>query len=176
MTSPEWVAGVLRYARMVLSRLALVSVFVLVVVACTEISEGSTTSAESTTTTQSTTTWSAPGVAVDEGRLAVIEDDGTIALLKPDGSDRVAITEPAGESIYTQPIWSPDSTLIAFGEVSEDGFAVRVEGADRDESLSIPVSNNPFFMHWSPDSEKTVIGVSKRNSPVGRQPVPWAVP
>ncbi len=94
---------------------------------------------------------------MDAGRLAIIEDDGAIAVLGPDGSDRVAITEPAGESIYTQPIWSPDSTQIAFGQLSEAAFAVRVEGVDGGESVSIPVSNNPFFMHWSPDSER--IGV-----------------
>lgn len=129
---------------------------VFVVVACTDASEDPSTSTESATTTTQTTE-SVPDVVVEAGRLAIIEDDGTIAILDPDGSNRVAITEPAGELIYTQPIWSPDSTRIAFGQLSEDGFALRVEGLGGAERLSIPVSNNPFFMHWSPDSQK--IGV-----------------
>lgn len=130
---------------------------VLFVVACTDVSGDSTISTESPPITLQATTTSSPQAVVEVGRLVTIEDDGTIALLDPDGSDRLAITEPAGESIYTQPIWSPDSTRIAFGQLSDDGFAVRVEDVGRDESVSIPVSNNPFFMYWSPDSER--IGV-----------------
>ena len=146
----------LRYARTVLPRPILVSAMILVTVACTNPSGDSATSTERTTSTIQTTT-SALKTTLDVGRLAIIENDGTIALLDPGGSGRVAITDPAGESIYTQPIWSPDSTQVAFGQLSDDGFAVRVEAADGVESVSIPVSNNPFFMHWSPDSKR--IGV-----------------
>lgn len=141
---------------MVLSRLSLVSGMALVIAACTGSSGDSTAPAEATSTTIQTTT-SAPAPVVGDGRLAIVEDDGTVALLDPDGSDRVAITDAAGDSIYTQPIWSPDSTRLAFGQLSEEGFAVRVEPVSGDESVSVPVSNNPFFMHWSPDSRR--IGV-----------------
>lgn len=153
------VSRVFRYGGIVLFRLALVSTLALIAIGCTDASEPTTTTADTATTATEPTTTTAvvDAPAIESGRLAIIEDDGTISVTAPDGSNRLALTEPAGESIYTQPVWSPDSTRVAFGELSEDGFAVRVEEVGGEGGVTLPVSNNPFFMYWSPDSER--IGV-----------------
>ncbi len=122
----------------------------LVAGACTDTAEQSST----TTTRAAVTTSSAPAeVSVDTGRLVVVEADGSVAVIDPDGSGRVAIAQAEEGVVFTQPIWSPDSSQISYGRVSGAVFAIRVDEVSGEGSMSIPVSNNPFFMHWSPDGE-----------------------
>ncbi len=114
------------------------------------------------TTTSAPTIATSEGVTVDEGRLVVIEADGTVAIIDPDGSERVILSESEPDVVFTQPVWSPDSTRIAYGQASGDGFAVRIDDVSGDESRLLPVTNNPFFMYWSPDGES--IGVLHNGS------------
>ena len=163
-----WLAPSPEYARAVLSRLVLGLALVFVAAACTTDAgdQGTTTSSPATTARETTTTTAeAVGevqVTVDAGRIVVIDSEGQVAVMRPDGSQRVTVTDPDVEAIYTQPIWSPGSDRVAFGLLTEDGFFIQVEDADGGESTSIPVANNPFFMHWSPDGER--IGVLHNGS------------
>ena len=137
------------------SRLVLGLAVALFTVACTteaDTVDGSTTTAVSVPET--TTTTDPPDFgSVDAGRLAIIDFRGDIVVVSPDGSDRTAITTNAGEAAYTQPIWSPDSTQIAFGEVTEDGFGVRIEKLDGGDPTTIAMPNQAFYMYWAPDGE-----------------------
>lgn len=137
------------YAPKVVDRTVIAIALVLALAACSEAREATTTTGVPTTSS------SAPSeVSVDSGRLVVIEADGSVAVIEPDGSGRTPLSEGQDDVAFTQPIWSPDSSRIAYGQISEDGFAVRIDDVGgAGGSVSIPVSNNPFFMHWSPDGE-----------------------
>ncbi|HET8740691.1 MAG TPA: hypothetical protein VFO17_13280 [Acidimicrobiia bacterium] len=88
----------------------------------------------------------------DSGRLVILDDSGDIVVMRPDGSERLAMTDDAGQTaLYTQPIWSPDATTLAFGHVTEDGFAVGISRPEDEEVTSVPTTNLPFYMFWSPD-------------------------
>ncbi|MFZ0013013.1 MAG: hypothetical protein WAL25_02750, partial [Acidimicrobiia bacterium] len=108
-----------------------------------------------TTTTHSNTTTTTP---TDPGRLVILDESGNIVVLDPDGANADAITEDAGTSAaYAQPIWSPDGQALAWGEVTDTGFAVGIHRFDSDERLTVPTSNLPFYLSWSPGGER--IGV-----------------
>lgn len=124
------------------SRTALLLGVVLTLAACSD------------TTTRSTTAVidSASSLPeVDESRLVVLDGSGNVIVMGPDGSDRVIVTDDAGEELgYIQPIWSPDSDRLAFGQVTPDGFAVRVDDSDGSDPTEVPVGDLPFYMFWSP--------------------------
>lgn len=99
----------------------------------------------------------APAGPSDPGRLAVLDDDGNVLTMDPDGSNRVEITDDGDTVRYFQPVWSPASQTLAWGQEGSSGFAVgmaRVDGSDRTE---VAVSGFPFYLNWSPDGER--IGV-----------------
>lgn len=140
-------------------RLALGLLLVVLVAACDDAGEGQVTS---TTHPPATTSSTATDTQVDAGRLAVVEADGTVAVVEPDGSGRVVVADPADGVTFTQPIWSPDSRRVSYGEISGEGFVIHIDTMDDDALVSIPVSNSPFFMYWSPDGES--IGVLHNGS------------
>lgn len=133
-----------------------------VLAACTSSTEGTTTSIESTTTpTESTTT----SIATfnEPGRLVVVDGGGDVVVIDPDGSNRVAITEDAGDTaIYSQPIWSPDGSSLAWGQATPDGFAVGLYRFDDGAPTKVETPQLPFYLYWSPDSRN--IGVLHNGS------------
>jgi len=91
--------------------------------------------------------------AGDPGRLVILDTAGDIIVLEPDGSNRQSITDDAGESaVYTQPIWSPDASSIAWGQADESGFAVGIFETGAEETTTVQTSNLPFYVSWSPDN------------------------
>jgi len=124
--------------------------FMLVVVSCTDADpEGASTTSESASPGSS-----APSQPVDSGRLAILDSSGDVVVVAPDGSGRQAITDDAGEAaVYTQPIWSPDATTLAWGQVTEDGFAVGIHAPGTGEPATFATSNLPFYMFWSPNGQ-----------------------
>lgn len=140
------------------SRLIAGIVLALLAAACTS-SEDTTEPAEeseratTTSAAQNTTTMAPDFGSVDAGRLVIIDFGGNVVVLRPDGSEAFEVTSDAGRAAYVQPIWSPDSSHIAFGRISESGFDVRIEEVDGDATAAIPMSNNPFYMFWAPDGE-----------------------
>ena len=110
----------------------------LVLLSCTSPAETEQTDAIETT--------------ADPGRLALIDSSGDIVVIDPDGSDREEITTDAGdEALYTQPIWSPDASTLAWGQVTPDGFAIGIEQPGTGETTTIPTPNLPYYMSWSPN-------------------------
>lgn len=121
----------------------------LIVAACTDDpEEGGATSVPETTTTEA----SQPE-AIGPGRLAVVDSSGNIVVMDPDGANRQAVTEDGGGNArYTQPIWSPDATTLAWGQATGEGFAVGISTPGEDaETTIVPTGNLPFYMYWSPD-------------------------
>jgi TolB protein len=110
----------------------------LLVVACTE-------------STTETTIAAAPE-PVGPGRLVVIDSRGDVVVMEPDGSDERPLTNDGGaRAVYVQPVWSPDASRMAWGQATEDGFAVGLRDVDGEEGSVVPVSNLPFYMFWAPD-------------------------
>jgi TolB protein len=123
-----------------------VSALVLVT-ACSAETSTSTTSPVATTTTAT--------LPIDSGRLVVLDDSGDVVVMDPDGSNRQEITDDSGESAaYTQPVWSPDGESLAWGEVTDAGFAVGLHGVSSGEEQTVPTSNLPFYTSWSPDGSR----------------------
>lgn len=152
-TRPAPLTEVAGYAQLMVSRLAAGIALALLTAACnTGSGEEPDPTATSSEVEPTTTTTEAPDVgSVGAGRLAVIDLDGNVVVVSPDGSGAIEITFDAGDAAYSQPIWSPDSSRLAFGRVSATGFEIVIEEVDGDAELAIPVSNNPFYMYWSPD-------------------------
>lgn len=90
----------------------------------------------------------------DPGRLVVLDPTGDVVVLDPDGTHRTPVTDDAGELAgYTQPVWSPDGALIAWGQITGNGFAVAIQDPATDRRTLVETPNLPFYMSWSPDGE-----------------------
>ena len=92
--------------------------------------------------------------ADDPGRLVILDESGDIVVMRPDGSEVDAVTDDAGESArYAQPVWSPDASRLAWGQVTEEGFAVGIQAPGSGDPTTVPTTNLPFYTFWSPDGE-----------------------
>lgn len=127
----------------------------LVVVACVDaVDETTTTSTNETTTTSTTESTTTTETAQPTGRLAVLDGGGNVTVMAPDGSDRVQLTEDGGvDAVYSQPTWSPTGSALAWGQATEDGFALGIKPLGADAADVVPMSNLPFYMFWSPSGE-----------------------
>ena len=94
-------------------------------------------------------------------RLVVLGRDGNIYTIKPDGSEKFSLTDDASRRHqYSQPTWSPDGEQIVFTEIDSSSSAPRaalvaskVDGEGKRE-VDLPFA--PFYIFWSPDSERLV--------------------
>lgn len=138
------------------SRVVLVLAFALLVFACAGQSEVTTTGSPPTTTGSPLTTAGSDEpeeTTVGPGRLVILDGNGDIMIINPDGTDRRTIATSAEERVfYFQPIWSPDSTHIAWGQAAASGFAVGYQDVDEDEPTIVPMVNLPFYLFWASDS------------------------
>ena len=152
------------------SRVVLVLAFAVLVFACTGQSEVTTAGSPPTTAGSPLTTAGSPlttaggppttarsdepeETTVGPGRLVILAGNGDIMITNPDGTDRRAIATSAEERVfYFQPIWSPDSTHIAWGQVKASGAAVGYQDVDEDEPQIVSMVNLPFYLFWASDS------------------------
>lgn len=92
-----------------------------------------------------------------KGRLVVLDGAGNVLTVDPDGSNRIPITDDAGPSVrYFQPIWSPVSSTIAWGEARSSRFGVGFsdDGGGRE---TVRMGGFPFYLSWAPEGDR--IGV-----------------
>ncbi|MFQ5948238.1 MAG: TolB family protein [Acidimicrobiia bacterium] len=94
-------------------------------------------------------------------RLLVLGDDGNIFTVLPDGSDRVDITDDAGEGRgYLQPTWSPMGERIAWSELRlEPGRSrsfLRTGRSDGTDVTGAEIAATAFYLYWNPDGERLV--------------------
>jgi hypothetical protein len=159
-----------RYAESEMSRRALLlaAVLVLVVPACTgdsadtpspaaSIDLGTTTPADEQTTPTSaeTTIATNPGTAVN--RLVVLDGIGDIFTIDPDGSNSSRVTDDGAAARHFQPIWSPVTDRLVWGEASSAGFGVGSSAGDGSDERLVPTSSLPFYLNWSPDGSQVGI-------------------
>ena len=110
-----------------------------------------------------TTSISPPASGVN--RLVILDRDGNIVIIDPDGTDASIISDAFGAgAIYYQPIWSPASAEIAWGQAGPAGFTLEISGADAFNRRSAPMVSAPFYFYWAPDGSR--IG-ALRNGPQG---------
>ncbi len=102
-------------------------------------------------------TTSDPGGGEGNGRIVVVNDDGNIRTMDPDGSNAIEITSDGTSVQYFQPIWSPLSRVVAWGQGGGQGFAVGLRNEERTDSVTVPVEGFPFYLNWAPDEMR--IGV-----------------
>ena len=100
--------------------------------------------------------------AVDHGdRLLVLTEDGSVVTTDPDGASRIVIRPGGTQGVAArQPVWSPDSTTIAWVELGTGGppatstlVTPRRDGSDRTE---VEVDTAMFFLGWDPTSSRVV--------------------
>jgi hypothetical protein len=124
--------------------------FVLALAACT--GQSAVTTTESSPTTEDSDQPTEPGVG--SGELVILDGNGDVVIIDPDGTDRRAITTDAGDdAVYFQPIWSPDSTHIAWGQIDTDGFGVGYRGVEEDDPTVVPMVGLPFYLYWAFNGE-----------------------
>lgn len=115
-----------------------------------------TQAAETTSTTDDATveeTTTTLSEAAKPGRLVLLDSSGNIVVINPDGSNPEMITDDAGDAaFYTQPIWSPDASTLAWGQITANGFAVGIHSPGGD-TTTVTTPNLPFYMYWSPDGQ-----------------------
>ena len=92
------------------------------------------------------------------GRIAYVGGDGNIYTIAPDGAGRQAVTndQPAGNQEYNALAWSPDGQL-AFALANDKGsdlFMAQADGSRRTRLYSGGPNVAPFYLYWSPDSQR----------------------
>jgi TolB protein len=113
----------------------------------------------------STTLARATSVEDLPGRLVVIGGDGNLVAIDPDGSAPTTLTDDAGEeAVYGQPFWSPDSSRLAWVELTASGIGIGLSDPGGNQRSRVAMGAPPFYMYWSPDGE--AMGVL-HNSPQG---------
>jgi Tol biopolymer transport system component len=105
------------------------------------------------------------------GRIAYVGKDGNIWTVDQAGGAQRQLTKDAsiskdagGDSFYYQyPVWSPDSSTVAFVSVSRSrgqlrGFGVWTTGADFSMPMNVYQSDTrlPQLLSWAPDSSRLV--------------------
>jgi len=124
--------------------------FALALAACS--GQSAVTTTEGPPTTEDSDRSTEPGVG--SGELVILDGNGDVVIINPDGTDRRAITTDAGDdAVYFQPIWSPNSTHIAWGQIDSDGFGVGYRGVEEDDATVVPMVDLPFYLYWAFDGE-----------------------
>lgn len=123
----------------------------LLAVACSDDAARTTTSSPTTSTTPVAST--SPEVT-DPGRLAILDDTGSIVVMSPDGTDRQLVVEATSQNpaIYTQPVWSPDGSTLAWGQQTGTGFGVGISEPGSGSVVTLTTPSMPFYTYWSPDN------------------------
>jgi len=94
-------------------------------------------------------------------RLVVVDDDGLVASIDRNGDDRVVLSEE--RELPFQPVWSPDSTRIAYASRAANPSFVVVDAVSG-ESTGVATESASFYFFWSPQGDR--LG-SLRNGPSG---------
>lgn len=105
----------------------------------------------------STTTTLVPSTSpavTEPGRLAVLDDTGSIVVMSPDGTGRQLVVEATSQNpaIYTQPVWSPDGSTLAWGQQTGTGFGVGISEPGTGTIVTLTTPSMPFYTYWSPDN------------------------
>lgn len=90
------------------------------------------------------------------GRLLVVEPDGDLVTMLPDGTDPLIIAPAQAGLTRFQPVWSPQTERIAWGELDGDSASMVVVDGDGGNRLSVPTTSLPYYLYWAPDGERLV--------------------
>ncbi len=136
--------GWILLVRMTRSRIPVLLVLMALIAACTSARDDPPTTADA-------------AAGESNGRIVVLNDEGDIRTMDPDGSNPIEITTDGSSVQHFQPVWSPLSRVVAWGQGGDQGFAVGLRNEDRTDSVMVPVEGFPFYLNWSPDEMR--IGV-----------------
>lgn len=96
-----------------------------------------------------------PGNGIN--RLVVLDRSGNIVTIDPDGSNSSQVTDDGGAAQYFQPIWSPVTDRLVWGEASQAGFGVGSSAGDGTDHRTVATSSLPFYLNWAPDGSQVGI-------------------
>lgn len=137
------------------------AVWWLVAVGFLGVSCSASTGDQSAESTAPAADWTTVAVEDDgplAGRLVVVDGIGNVVVMDPDGSNPVHLTDDAGsEAFYAQPIWSPTTDTIAWGQISAGGFGVVLADTNGSPHSVVDSTGLPFFLHFSPDGEHLAV-------------------
>jgi hypothetical protein len=135
-----------------LGRWASAVALVVVVAACT----GSDPVVEQPPATSATSVPApAPDRAPDGAALVVVaREPAEITVVDPDTGAETVLSDPEGEVIARQPVWSRDGRFVAWASVGDDGgAAVRWRSPATGVSGAAPTRSIPFFLAYGPRSD-----------------------
>ncbi|MDX1690038.1 MAG: hypothetical protein R3290_03335 [Acidimicrobiia bacterium] len=89
------------------------------------------------------------------GRLVVSDLAGSIRVLDPDGTIVESVVEATGGEAHVQPTWSPDGATVAWVSSTPTSASLRLTTGD--ETRSIPLAGNAFYLSWSPDADRLLV-------------------
>jgi Tol biopolymer transport system component len=87
-------------------------------------------------------------------RIVVATAGGEIYLIDPDGGQRLDLVD--GESLGSQPVWSPDGRRIAWSQQIRSGFSIASANPDGSERRQAQTLFSGYFGYWNPTS--TLLG------------------
>jgi len=139
-----------------------VAILGLILIACTgdggdtpspaaSIDLGTTTPAS-----EDTTPVTSPGGAIN--RLVVLDGSGNVVTIDPDGSNPSRVTDDGQAAGYFQPLWSPVSDRLVWGQAAGvEGPAVVSSSGDGSDRRTVGTSSPPFYLNWAPDGSQVGI-------------------
>ena len=136
------------------STATLLAVLTLLAAACNGAADDPTTTS-TTATTVPTTTTQPPPTAPPVDRLLVLDTNGNVATMDRNGENVELLTDDAGTgSGYFQPTWSPDGQSVVVSRLNTGQFSLMSFDLEAGTSAEVPVQNNAFYVHWSPQSDR----------------------
>lgn len=94
-------------------------------------------------------------------RLVVVDGEGRVVAMDRDGENAVVLSE--AEDVPFQPVWSPDSSKVAYSDRRGTASLVVVD-ADGSNLQRAAAPTAPFYFLWSPSGDRIA---SLRNGPTG---------
>ena len=138
-------------------RRALLAATISILIACTgESSESRSPAATADLGAGTTTVAEAPSASDPRSgvnRLVIVDRGGNIVALDPDGSNLTPLTEDGDSTRYFQPIWSPVSDRLVWGQGTSDPVVASSSGDGRDRT-SVSIASPTFYHYWAPDGSR----------------------
>lgn len=108
-----------------------------------------------TSSPEATTPVTVPRIGVN--RLVVLDGSGNIVTIDPDGSNSSHVTSDGRDAQYFQPVWSPATDRLVWGQANSEGFAVGSSAGNGTDQQTVETSSLPFYLNWAPDGSQVGI-------------------
>ncbi|MCA9922695.1 MAG: PD40 domain-containing protein [Anaerolineales bacterium] len=121
---------------------------------------------EATAVSTAVTTVSTPSGPI-QNRIVFVDQNGQIGTVSPAGDELRILTNR--DKRYSFPAWSPDGSQIAAVGINRASATINVLVDDEDGETAVVYDSSeepPFYLYWSPDSQKISFLASHPDDPM----------